>query len=741
MIKRTKVLNIVIVIGLVGLLMVNQGLAVYAQTAPTPPPGPTAPPAPTDAPSAPTPPPAPTAPPAPTYTPDPTSTPPAPTQPPVPTESPSVSSTPTPTPVPTATPASGSTSSPTPSPSSTPAPDDGTGHQSDDSQVGGASVQTGDATNSASVTNDANSNLSAKTSDSGSGPIEVINDSNGDSSTNNSSATIINDSQIDQTNDAVAVNNLTQTTTSGDNSASRNVGDSSIVTGDANTAGTLVNSLNTNIDAVMVAEFNIADDYMGDYVLDYAGNCISGCGGGDVLAENTGNGADTTNNVDITEITNDATFQENNADVENNMYLASNSGDNMASRNTGGDSSIVTGDANVSADLINFVNNNLAGNVVIGVVNIFGDLIGDIIVPGDCCGSDVLAVNSSNGDGSTNTTTVNSTTDTDINQFNNADIENNLVFAATTGDNDTSRNTNGTNYVETGDANVLAQVLNITNLNLVGGDYWLVLVNDAGQWIGNIIGAPGSKYAGSSIFEFMVGENGELTVANSGNGADSVNNVSVTTENNTEINQTNNAKIVNNVNLSANTGGNSASRNTGGNNSIITGDANIVANIVNFVNNNIVGDGRLFVNVINVFGSWLGDFVGPGMAKAPDDSSNNTESTGTGGVSEFSSNSSLNGAVISGDADTVFADNVAFNNVQKDEDGNVIGFAGFSDDSSGFTSGGEKVLGSNDVAGKRIINVNLAYFVLFGGLIGLYFGLGKLRKVVLPRQTAKVANV
>ena len=65
---------------------------------------------------------------------------------------------------------------------------------------------------------------------------------------------------------------------------------------------------------------------------------------------------------------------------------------------------------------------------------------------------------------------------------------------------------------------------------------------------------------------------------------------------------------MNNVDLYANTGGNSASRNTGGDNSITTGDATIVANIINFVNTNISGNGRLFVNVVNVFGSWFGDF-------------------------------------------------------------------------------------------------------------------------------------
>src|SRR4029077_16659587 len=76
--------------------------------------------------------------------------------------------------------------------------------------------------------------------------------------------------------------------------------------------------------------------------------------------------------------------------------------------------------------------------------------------------------------------------------------------------------------------------------------------------------------------------------------------------------QTNAAGIVNNINLAANTGGNNTSYNTGGNSSIATGDANIIANLVNFVNNNVTGGGKLVVTVVNVFGSWLGNFVTPG---------------------------------------------------------------------------------------------------------------------------------
>jgi hypothetical protein len=160
-------------------------------------------------------------------------------------------------------------------------------------------------------------------------------------------------------------------------------------------------------------------------------------------------------------------------------------------------------------------------------------------------------------------------------------------------------------------------VTNIANNNVAGGDWWLVIVNEAGKWIGKIIGAPtGSAMAGSEGTEFSVDENGEVVVSNNGSG--SSNEVVLNQESSDTVVQENTATVNNTMDLTANTGDNTASRNTGGDNSIDTGDATIIANIINFVNNNVVGSGRMFVNVINVFGSWLGDFVTPGSEPETD---------------------------------------------------------------------------------------------------------------------------
>ena len=618
---------------------------------------------------------------------------------------------------------------------------------SSDQSAGGnvntdTNIASGDATNNANIDNTGNSNItvvpSASTSVGTSGGVSVANTGNGSGSSNTGSVGIVDNTVTTQNNSAGIENNLTQVTTTGDNDASRNTGgDSSISTGDANTTGTILNSVNTNLAGVDVYEFNIVDDHIGDYVLDFnQANCISGCGGGDISVINSDNGSDTTNNGNVDLTDNNNTFQTNDASLQNNMVLVSDSGNNTADKNTNSDSSIETGDANVSGNILNFVNNNFAGEVVYAVVNIFGDLIGDIILPDgtvfSCCGGSTLVENSGNGADSSNTANTDQSTNNDLYQFNNADIENNLVFSSSTGNNEASKNTNGNSSVETGDTSIIAQVTNIANLNLLGGNYWLVIVNEAGRWIGKILGASdNANYAGSEIFEFVVDEYGQVTVMNSGNGTGSTNTAGVNQEVNNTVVQNNNANIVNNVYLSANTGDNSASKNTGGDSSIKTGDANVIANIVNFVNNNIIGSGKLFVTVVNVFGKWVGDFVGPGYTKEAKSQNalggasdtNYQPSGGSSSVGNLTENQPAASEITEPASGTkskvlaLFAGAKSASNPASEES---------SDDQLILAGGSDEA-----AAGDKVVNINLAWLIFAIPLIVFY--LIKKKKLVFLR--------
>lgn len=74
-----------------------------------------------------------------------------------------------------------------------------------------------------------------------------------------------------------------------------------------------------------------------------------------------------------------AAISTSTASVENNVDVAADTGNNMATT-TNGSASIATGNAYASANVVNLVNTNIVGqNWIFGVFNIFGNLSGDII--------------------------------------------------------------------------------------------------------------------------------------------------------------------------------------------------------------------------------------------------------------------------------------------------------------------------------------------------------------------------
>lgn len=617
--------------------------------------------------------------------------------------------------------------------------------------VGDTALVTGDATNGSSTATSANTNAAVSASPVGAiasgSEGAVVNSGNGVGSTNSGTSSSVVDNTTNQTNGAYITNNADQSSTTGDNSSSGNVGNTIIKTGDANTSATAITNVNTNVDGVMVSEFNIADDHKGDIVLDaaaFAANCISGCPGVPATVKNTANGAYSDNNATSSSETNKATTQNNDAVIGNNMNLSANSGTNDVSFNTGGDNIIYTGDSNVSANSLTFANNNIQGNVTYGVVNIYGNLEGDIILPefsngnvGSNATTDGTVANTSNGTNSTNNATANSDINNTTNQYNDAIITNDLVIDAETGNNSAGYTTDGDGTIKTGNTTVDANVVNIANTNINGGTWWLVFINQAGNWIGKLVGSPdGSEMAGSEGTEFTVDADGQVSVSNNGNGAGSTNNAATSNSVNNTTDQNNTANIHNTLNLSANTGGNNANYNTGGSNNIITGDANVVANIVNFVNNNIVGNGTLAVTFVNVFGNWVGDFVAPGQQKQNKSNDPKAVSDARGGVAETvneTTNKSANTTVNVEEEKTVV--------YEEDEDtiGTVTSKTGgsktaksrnvsvASNGGSGIAYNGTYVAGANTVAAdesgsvvkqligaesKKVLNVNLAYIVL-----------------------------
>ncbi|MBI2032737.1 MAG: hypothetical protein HYT09_03785 [Candidatus Levybacteria bacterium] len=235
--------------------------------------------------------------------------------------------------------------------------------------LGDTYINTGNGSSTGNLLTNANTNLSTGADCCGGGGVSVVNDGNGSNSSNNGSATVANNNTTDQNNSANINNGLTGASVTGQNSASDNVGDSYIDTGNANTTGTIITAANTNVDGVAVSEFNIVefnivDDHTGDFILDFGANCISGCDGFTNLAQNSNNGAWSNNDANLDTTTNNTTNQTNNGTVNNDLTLTANSGNNNTNGNTGGDSYITTGTADVAGNVLTFLNNNLAGNVI-----------------------------------------------------------------------------------------------------------------------------------------------------------------------------------------------------------------------------------------------------------------------------------------------------------------------------------------------------------------------------------------
>jgi hypothetical protein len=382
-------------------------------------------------------------------------------------------------------------------------------------------------------------------------------------------------------------------------------------------------------------------------MVDGNGNIVSGTpstmSGDTVSSANQNTGANSLNNADASSANSTTLNNFNNGLINNNVNINAGTGGNSTA-NINGDSTITTGDANIAASLINFLNSSItaAKNFVVGVVNIFGTFNGDIILPGYNDGSSVAATadpslsasaaNANTGSNSNNSADAGSSNSTQINNINNAGILNNLNVTGDTGNNGLA-SANGNTAITTGAVTEQGNVVNVGNQSSTGTskpNFWLVIVNKLGHWTGQILGtdSQGHTIASSNTFEFS---SGDLNALNNNTGNGSSNTANAGNSNQTTVNNVNNGQIANNVTINASTGGNSFKSNNG-NNTLRTGNVSVLANIVNFINHNFVGQ-NFGIAIINVFGKWTGnvitpDYVAPKVTSAPAsastaDSSNN----------------------------------------------------------------------------------------------------------------------
>ncbi len=252
----------------------------------------------------------------------------------------------------------------------------------------------------------------------------------------------------------------------------------------------------------------------------------------------TGNGVDSDNTVKVENNQTQNVVQNNEAKIENNIDANSSTGGNSASRNTGGDVKVDTGDADTTVNVSNSANTNVAEV--------------------DCCeAKDTTVTVSGNGDNSDNKVKLEQNSNTNLYQTNDANIKNKIDANSKTGKNDADRNTGGDVKVITGDAITDVTVENAANMNSakIGG----------GQGAGT----------GGSVSAYITG-----------NGVDSDNDIKLDLDKSVVLTQANDAWIGNFIDADASTGKNDANRNTGGYVKVDTGDATVNVGIDNMANFN-----------------------------------------------------------------------------------------------------------------------------------------------------------
>lgn len=408
---------------------------------------------------------------------------------------------------------------------------------------------------------------------------------------------------IDNTNNATVTNDVRGVVGTAGNVVMGERGNIAINTGDAESVLSLINLINSIFAGlggnVAFVYKNVDGDLNGNYVIDPSTGKLTTFDGKEVVInDNTGRNSE--NLASLGE--NDQTSNRNTSlsNLINKVNLEANTGDNMIS-NKVGDNGIKTGDAEISLNLLNFLNSTfVVGDFgVVGILNILGDWTGNLLLPKSIFGgfsapNITTAENSSTGKNSENTATAKTDSSKNIDTNNVGQINNNISLDGNTGGNMIDSKVGDANII-TGSVNLLLNQKNFANITIVGDVIYMAFVNVLGKWFGSdLVG----KIFGFSLPN-TVQVNNQNTGTNSANTAKS-------TENNTQNTATNNQGILQNlVNIVANTGGNQISSERG-DSTIQTGNVSVLANIVNFLNTNFTGK-RIVMLFVNVFGDWYGN--------------------------------------------------------------------------------------------------------------------------------------
>ncbi len=491
-----------------------------------------------------------------------------------------------------------------------------TGKNNANYNTGSGIISTQEARGRGEMVNVINKN-SVNTQNSGPETAVAGNENTGPYSENYAETNINNQLTIRNINSSNTANVVEADVNSGQNSASNNTSHGIILTGDANLGLNFVSFANTNLinnNSLYANWQNVYGNYAENVDL---ANAPSGSSHlSDLLVEvfnrNTGEGSTNQAIVNVNDQT--EIINQNSGILRNQVTADVVSGKNRANNNSG-TGSATTGDVNSSVNMLNFLNTNVsASNVWIKNLNVFGTWTGNLTLPympapnlslGSQTG--VTSENAITGEDSNNEAEVNIENSLVINNQNEAVVRNNVHMRTDTGNNLASNNTNS-GVIKFGEANAQTNELNVTNLNVTGDSWWMVVVNKFGGWSGTVLGAAeNAQVSGSPVTTIITPQNSGIVVENSPTGPQSNNIAGANINHGVEVSSENDALIENNIVVNNITGENETQYNTG-HGYIETGNIKSSVNLVNFANANI-NVGNWMVVVINVFGDWNGNLV------------------------------------------------------------------------------------------------------------------------------------
>lgn len=250
---------------------------------------------------------------------------------------------------------------------------------------------------------------------------------NGSYSDNNISTVNTNEKTVVQQNDAHVTNDINAQASTGNNDANDNTG-GGVTVATGNAASTVDVSTRVNLNEVR--------------------NINPSNTGSDPLVI-TGNGSNSDNDISSVNSQSTSIYQQNYADIENDIDADANTGNNDANRNTGGDVAVITGHAAADVTVSNTANANVAD---LGNGNSASVVEPDMTISG-------------NGSGSDNDISIVRDQALTLVQQNDALIRNSISANPDTGNNDANDNTGGDSMVDTGMALATVMVDNMANFN------------------------------------------------------------------------------------------------------------------------------------------------------------------------------------------------------------------------------------------------------------------------------------